>query len=770
MLLAERMLKRIDSAELTHLERVKVRCSLARELEQIGNYEAARGALGDLWKRVGERPDLEGLNEETAAEVLLRVGSLTGWIGNAKQIPGAQETAKDLICESADLFRSLNMRGKVAEAQVELAWCYWREGAFDEARITLQESLGLLGDQDHDVRAVAIIRYADVERAANRLHDALRILIDAAPSIEICNNHTIRGRYHNTLAIVLKNLGAAENRADYSDRALIEFAAASFHFEQAGHTRYRARVENNLGFQYLLLGRFAEAHQHLDRARRLFAGLKDQGSIAQVDETRARVLLAQGRFADAERAARSAVSALEKGGEQAVLAEALSTLGTALARQHKVDEARTSLYRAIYVAESVGDKEGAGRAMLALIETLSESLLPVELQELFEKASLLLQDSQNRETAARLCKCAGIVFSSFKARVAPEPKVRFIHLSDEAATLLRYAERVASKAGRVLITGETGTGKEVLARLIHQWSGRRGRFVAVNCAALSDTLFQSQVFGHRKGSFTDAHADYPGAALEANGGTLFLDEIGELSPSNQAGLLRLVEHGEVRAIGSVETQKLDLLIIAATNRDLRDMTRLGSFREDLYYRLATYHIEVPPLRKRPSDIMALARHFIAEVEAQYGKRLNWTADAIEALCRLRLMGNARELRALIERAVLTGREGQVITSQAVEMAGLNPSSEVNLADPWRNFDLVEEVERYEREIIRRALESSGGKLTSAARLLGLSHQSLSFILKGRHKELSSLIKAGPKRRRSIIRVAKKEQGLRAPKAAACSGA
>ena len=586
------LLQHIDDSALTFSERAELRCALAKELEQAGNYEAARGAMGELWGHIGERPALDDLDERAAAEVLLRVGSLSGWIGSARQIAGAQETAKNLITESATVFGRLGDRGKAAEAQIEIAWCYWREGAFDEARIILGETLSQLAETEVELKALALVRSAEVERAANRLNDALRILAEAAPLVEASDNQTLKGKFHTTLATVLKNLGASEQRDDYIDRALIEYAAASFHFEQAGHLRFRAAIENNLGLLHLAAGRYIEAHDHLDQARRLFVSLKDDVHCAQVDETRARSLLAQGQNSDAERVIRAAVHTLEQGDQQALLAEALTTHGTALARLGRYAQARLALERAMETAEQVGDREGAGRAALTLVEELSDHLTTDEIQGRYERADRLLSASQHRETRERLYQCARYIIAASNKRTkrASECTPGFVHQAEKTAELLRFVERIAATDQRVLVTGETGTGKEVLARVIHQCSGRSGMFVAINCATLFDTLFESQLFGHRKGSFTDAIEDYLGAVREAACGTLFLDEIGELRWANQAKLLRLIEHGEICPLGSGTPERIDVRIVAATNHDLPAMMAANRFRQDLFHRLATFHI------------------------------------------------------------------------------------------------------------------------------------------------------------------------------------
>jgi DNA-binding NtrC family response regulator len=757
------LLRQLDNPRLSRSERAELSCRLAKELEEAGNYEAARNALGEFWRCIGERPKIEGLDQRTAAEVLLRVGSLTGWIGSVRQIEGAQELAKDSISKSITIFKSLHETEKIAEALSDLAFCYWREGALDEARVPLQEALSRLERHESEQRAVALLRSSAVELSDSRNHEALRILTEAAPLFEASNNHALKGKYHGNLGIILKDLSESEQREDYRDRALVECAAASYHFEQAGHTRYRARNENNLGFLYFKAANFNESHEHLDRARRLFITLKESGSVAQVDETRARALLAQGRSVEAERVGRLAVRALEKGDERFVLAEALATHGTALARLGHYEQARSTLQRAVEVAHQAGSLDRAGQAALTMIEELGERLTMEEMQSIYDRADELLTHSTDRGTLSRLRSCARQVVNAQQSRAritqpkATDYSTAFVYASEQTAALLRDAERIAATASPVLITGETGTGKELLARLVHQWSGRSGAFVAVNCAALTETLIESQLFGHRKGSFTDAVTDYPGAVCEARGGTLFLDEIGELSTGNQSKLLRLVERCEIHSIGAPGPEQIDVRIITATNCNLKKEVAQGLFRSDLFYRLQTFHLEIPPLRKRADDIPLLAEHFIKEAFARHGQGVTFAPEAIEALRQLPLRGNARELRSLIERTVLIAPQGAIITQEAVETLVARQTKTAGMADAWAACSLDEEVQLYERSLIQMALKAAHGHVTQAARLLGITHQRLSSILQGRHKDLHTARTPVKHRKRSMI----KSSGLRA---------
>jgi CheY-like chemotaxis protein/tetratricopeptide (TPR) repeat protein len=419
MKFSNELLHQIADKTISHNERARLRCQLAKQLEETGSYDAAREAMGELWRGVGHRPVLDKLDQATAADVLLHAGVLTGWIGSSRQIEGAQETAKNLISESITIFEAIENTEKVAEAQMELGYCYWREGAFNEARDLLHEALRRLADSYSEVKAITLLRLALVEKVANRLNDALRLHMEAAPLFEASSNHTLKGRFHNEFAMVLRKLGSVEGRADYIDRALIEYAASSFHFEQAGHTRYQACVENNLGFLFGTIKRFAEAHEHLDRAQALFTQLRDKVHIAQVDDARARVLLEEGRLAEAEKIARCAVTTLETGGEQSLYAEALTTHGITLAQLGRFQQARLTLQTALVVAQNAGDLESAGQTALTIIEELGQHLTTDDLSTLYQQALDLLSTSKHPGTKDRLLSCGQRVM--FLSGLLPSP-------------------------------------------------------------------------------------------------------------------------------------------------------------------------------------------------------------------------------------------------------------------------------------------------------------------------------------------------------------
>jgi tetratricopeptide (TPR) repeat protein len=299
MTLLSSLLHQLETKTLSRDQRAELRCQLAKGYEDTRGYEAARQVMSELWLHLGERPKVEGLAQSTAAEVLLRVGVLTGWIGSKQQIPDTQETTKDFISESISTFESFS-DVKVAEAQTELALCYWRTGDYDEARLILNELLAKIG-LDDDVKSKALLRLAIVEYSEERFTEALEILTDSVDLFGKITNPTLKGSYHNNLANLWMALGKSENREDYTDRAFVELAAASYYFEEAGHKSYLANVENNLGYLYFKAGNFKEAHSHIERACRILSGLKDKTNLGQFLESHARVFLAEGRNAEAEK-------------------------------------------------------------------------------------------------------------------------------------------------------------------------------------------------------------------------------------------------------------------------------------------------------------------------------------------------------------------------------------------------------------------------------------------------------------------------------------
>lgn len=400
-----------NATTTTGSEQVWVACELAKELEEAGKFEDARLALSEFWQRVGDRPRLEGLDGAVRGELLLRVGALSGWIGSARQIPGAQETAKDLISESSTIFEKLGLIEKVAETRVDLGICYWREGALDEARITFDDALQRLGERESEQRLRALLNKAIVEEVSSRSGEAVRILVESESLFLKSSNHSLKAKFHLEFATVLKNLGLAERREDYIDRSLMQYTAAGLHFEEAGHMRTLAVVENNLGLLFAHLERFEDAHQHLERALSMASKLNDKGVRAQVEDTQARTLLAQGRMEQAEKISSSAVKGLREGDEQSNLAAALTTHATVLARMGRHGDALTRLNEAVGVAGQAGDLETGGLASLTIIEELAPVLSAAELRNYYKNAESALTYSQHPAVRIRLGECARSVLS-----------------------------------------------------------------------------------------------------------------------------------------------------------------------------------------------------------------------------------------------------------------------------------------------------------------------------------------------------------------------
>lgn len=291
-------------------------------------------------------------------------------------------------------------------------------------------------------------------------------------------------------------------------------------------------------------------------------------------------------------------------------------------------------------------------------------------------------------------------------------------------------EQVADSRTTVLITGESGTGKELVARALHYNSSRRERpFIALNCAALPETLIESELFGHEKGSFTDATARRVGQFELAHTGTLFLDEIGDLSPLTQAKLLRVLQEREFTRIGGVQSIKVDVRIVAATNKNLDDLVRKGQFREDLYYRINVIALFLPPLRERGEDIPLLAKYFLEKrLEEERRPPIEFGKDALELLTRYSWPGNVRELENFVEQAFIWSQHAAQITPEHLPTLIKNDSRSTSLRDDTLagRMSLEKAVMEFEREIILDALKRTNYVQTHAANLLGISRRMLKY--------------------------------------------
>jgi transcriptional regulator with GAF, ATPase, and Fis domain len=300
-------------------------------------------------------------------------------------------------------------------------------------------------------------------------------------------------------------------------------------------------------------------------------------------------------------------------------------------------------------------------------------------------------------------------------------------VGDSAAMreIYQLIERVAVSNSTVLIYGESGTGKELAARAIHRNSPRRDHpFVAINCAALTETLLDSEMFGHERGAFTGAIAQKRGQLEMANGGTIFLDEMGEISPALQAKLLRVLQERDFMRVGGMRSMPLDIRVVAATNKNLHKATKDGTFREDLYYRLNVVSITMPPLRDHKEDIPLLAGYFAAKCAEKCNRRvLGISPDAGTLLTQYDWPGNIRELENAVERAVVLGSSGMILPEDLPETLHETPALSM------RSSTYHEAVRQLKRQLILTAMDQSEGKITEAARLLGVHSNYLHRLIR-----------------------------------------
>lgn len=313
--------------------------------------------------------------------------------------------------------------------------------------------------------------------------------------------------------------------------------------------------------------------------------------------------------------------------------------------------------------------------------------------------------------------------------------------SDKMENVFRLVERVAPARSTVLVTGESGTGKELVAKAIHEASPRADNpFVVVNCSNIPSELLESELFGHTKGAFTGAVAAKKGLFEVADTGSIFLDEIGDLRPETQVRLLRVIQEREFTPLGDTATTKVDVRIIAATNVDLKEAVKNGTFREDLYYRLSVVPIELPSLRERREDVLPLTQHFIQKYNLENGRRIseNLSPDVLSLLENYYYPGNVRELENIIERAVVIAPTDE-ITAECLRPEVRNPELVFEIMkgsegssgdiDISRGVNFYDEVKRFEIDLIRRALDQTGGHQSRAARLLGLNATTLNSKIK-----------------------------------------
>ena len=381
---------------------------------------------------------------------------------------------------------------------------------------------------------------------------------------------------------------------------------------------------------------------------------------------------------------------------------------TLLARLKEADpEVAVVLMTAFGAVESAVEAMRAG-ASDYLTKPLNSDELLVIIQRCLEGVELRRETKRMKKQLAERYSFANIVGQS-----------------PEMQTVFKSVEQVAPSRATVLITGESGTGKELIASAIHHNSDRKDRpFVKLHCAALAETLLESELFGHERGAFTGADRRRVGRFEQADGGTLFLDEIGEISPTTQVKLLRVLQEHEFERVGGNQTQKVDVRLVAATNRDLRKMVEQGKFREDLYYRLNVINLHLPPLRQRSDDIPALAMHFLQRFAKEDSKQVQRLDDATLRILRTYPWpGNVRELENVMERAVVLV-DGPVVLPRHL------PGELITAADEQDDHPKIpgSSLADIERHAILKTLEFVGGSTTRAAQILGISVRKIQYRL------------------------------------------
>ena len=331
---------------------------------------------------------------------------------------------------------------------------------------------------------------------------------------------------------------------------------------------------------------------------------------------------------------------------------------------------------------------------------------PEELRQVIRR---VLKEAEAEQTISLLSEELGKQF----------PPAGMIFLGEKMQEVQRLVQEVAPTPASVLISGPSGTGKELVARLVHQWSPRKARpFIAVHCAALTETLLESELFGHERGAFTGAVATRKGRFELADGGSIFLDEIGEIPPSVQVKLLRVLQEQEFERVGGSQPISVDLRIISATNKDLKAETAAGRFRDDLYYRLNVFPLSLPPLIERPEAILPLADYFLKKFATTFGKKIiGFSSTAGSALREYEWPGNIRELQNVIERAV-------ILANKEVEPRHLNIDFQTEKALPREGL-----LQTGERELILKVLNEAGGNRKQAAQKLGISLRTLQYRIK-----------------------------------------
>jgi DNA-binding winged helix-turn-helix (wHTH) protein len=397
----------VAHVRLSPNEEVQIFCLVAREQVEAGNAEAAYALLRRWWT-FGDRPNLVGLSPESSADLLLTAGTVAGYVGSTRQIVRAQKHCAALLNGAIGICEQIGSRMLSAEGQIQLALCYQREGMFDLALPTTQAALKMISRDEHELRSWAHIRLATINWQIGRPQDALSQLYEAAEAVALGSPYLL-ACYHLELATALQSLAKPGAPDGYIDRALDHYQKAVDHYTAIGNHRLVAVAQNNLGYLKLAQGRLAEAEIHLLHARKFFHAFGDKRRCAHVDQSLAEFYIAAGQFALAEQTIVPSIENLETGGHEWLLAEGLRIHARALCKMGRTREAKRVLHRAQQVSERCGDLEGAGDALLMLIEEMCDQLDDDERGEVATRLNQLLSDSQKESTIVRLRMCLAMI-------------------------------------------------------------------------------------------------------------------------------------------------------------------------------------------------------------------------------------------------------------------------------------------------------------------------------------------------------------------------
>jgi tetratricopeptide (TPR) repeat protein len=391
-------------------------CEKALNQERAGEYDLAVEELVEFWKGAGHWPRIEKLNPVSAAQVLLRAGSLTGWIGSARKEANLQELAKDIVTAAFDRYIQLNEPEYAAEAESTLGIMYWRQGSLPEAEVRLKCAIDRIKEISNGTRLWAQLNLALVVRSQGRYGEALNVLNEIKQLVEASGSHTLQATLHNEAGLVAKNTGNLKQSYD-------EFLLCRVHLEQAGHTRYLARLENNLGLLCMTASDFTEAHAHITRSRILFTALKDEGALVHVDDSQARIYLAEQKYSEAEALARSASEQFEDAGEFVEAVESLQLQAQSLAKLRRFAESFEVYKHAFQLAAEYVTLEQRSKIAIQMFEELSEAIyvpagLPFKEEVLLFERKLIVEaltacEGKPTPTALRL----GITQQAFSVMV-----------------------------------------------------------------------------------------------------------------------------------------------------------------------------------------------------------------------------------------------------------------------------------------------------------------------------------------------------------------